>query len=229
MKTQSGNALFLILLAIFLLGGLTVLLSRTSGTTEETGSTEQLSLKASKMLQYAASIKTGVDMLRARGCSEEEISFETTDPDSEDYENTKSPTDGSCNLFSVNGAGMPFKALDMSLFSAPTIHEGRPIFFAGSPLKNAGTGAPDLMMYYNGLSKEFCMAINNQLGIAMAGNNVPSDATENLAGTIFKGVYPTVTTGDPIGDPASLTGKKSACYYQTTGSIYQFYYLLIAR
>ena len=75
MKKQNGNALWFILLAIALLGLLTAVMTRSSGTDNDTGSYEKNQIAANEILQYAKSIENAVQNLLARGCSENDISF----------------------------------------------------------------------------------------------------------------------------------------------------------
>lgn len=105
---QNGNALIFILIAIALLGLLTVTLSRSGDSTNDTGDFEQNQIIASEILAYAKSIENAVQSLLARGCSENELSFENDVVAG--YENPNSPADNSCHIFDTAGAGMTYQA-----------------------------------------------------------------------------------------------------------------------
>src|SRR5690349_19816918 len=100
-KQQSGNALIYILIAVFLLGGLTVLLSRTGNQTNDTGSTEQLSMQSSSLMKYASGIQTAVSNLQLAGCAENDISFEHASADG--YYNANSSD--KCKVVGTNAGG----------------------------------------------------------------------------------------------------------------------------
>ena len=74
-NTQKGNALWFILIAIILLGLLTSMLTRSGGSTNDTGGYEQAEIGVSEVLSYAQSIDNAVQALKARGCGENEISL----------------------------------------------------------------------------------------------------------------------------------------------------------
>lgn len=109
-QAESGNILFLILIAIALLGALTVLMSRTGSQSDDTGSTEQSSIQASQILKHAASLQNATQMLIGRGCSENVLSFEAVDSDqAAGYHNADAPTDKSCHIFEPEGAALKYK------------------------------------------------------------------------------------------------------------------------
>ena len=115
---ESGNALWFILVAIGLLGLLTVMLSRSGSNTNETGSYEQNVIAANEILSYAKNMENAVQGLLARGCSENELSFwhdsngDGVEDNNDDYFNTVSTrTDRSCHIFDVAGAGINFREI----------------------------------------------------------------------------------------------------------------------
>lgn len=216
MKKQSGNALWFILLAIFLLGGLTVLLSRTGSNTEETGSAEQTSIKASALLRYAAGLENGVTRLLNLGCSESQISI---DPDvtTVGYENPKSPVDRSCHLFYPEGAGLSFTGFKAD--GTPM-----PLFISGNiVIDNVGTTKPELAAGIGILTQETCKQINKSVGL---GAVAPYDNANGAAG-LFDGSYTAIAR---LGnDYTALAGQKYFCAASVGPTDYQLFYVLIAR
>jgi len=242
MNKQSGNALWFILLAIFLLGGLTVLLSRTGSNTEETGDTERTSLYASEILKYASSLETGVQQLLSRGCSENQISFDHGNHDPGIYANGNSPVDGSCHLFHVNGAGIPFvskkdawRDLSVPSYNNWHMYAGQCIYGIGKGTTTCTSSETDLFVTAGTIKKEICVEINRRLGVSNPSGNPPTD--EMLATMMVGSFAPgsgTFTT-DMIGDAATATAlplqnKKAACLEQATNpGFYIFYKLILAR
>ena len=225
---QSGNALIFILIAIVLLGGLTMLLSRSGSQTEDTGAIEGLTIQATNTLKYASAIEATVQTLLTRGCSESQLSFQNTNPLSEDYSNPNAPANESCHVFSPKGGAQTYKVLPAGLYT--TSGNGLPLFFAGHSITaNAGTTQSDLGLFFNNITKDFCMALNRTLGISNPSADAPVETTDSVAGTYFKGGFGGVVT-DPIGNNAALTGKRSGCMKRSDqGNMYQFYQILIAK
>ncbi len=229
-KTISGNALFFILIAIFLLGGVTVLLMRSSGQSDDTGSTERASISASKVIQSAATIETAIDTLRSRGCSESQLSF-TYDSDNNgvlnssdtDY-NANAPTDESCHIYSVKGAGIN---RNLTAFTIGTV--------GVSAIQDIGTTGKDLYYWLNnatndplpadGLGSSLCDQINRQLKNGFNISSLP--AATGIAGNNFTGDY---TVGDTYGDAGAETGMagvKAGCVLD--GARYVFYRVVLKR
>lgn len=245
MKKQSGNALFLILIAIFLLGGLMVLLTRTGSQSDDTGDTEQRSIQSSQIIRYGASLKTAVDSLRSRGCSETQISFWSKDTNAsggenagDDNYNANAPTDGSCHVFKPQGAGLKFKertdffpnglwgtsgslvAMSHNNFSANHAIPGVGAFSDGT---NKGTELYwGFELPYNIDRVALCTAINKGLGYS---DPTPPIAAVNVS-TSFTGTY----GGGTVATATEFTGKQAYCFSLTSDTQrHIFYYVLIAR
>jgi len=104
-SSQSGNVLFIILLAIALFGALSFAVSNslqsdTAGIMNE----RDAKLAAADILNYTQVIQRAVDRVRSKGCSENDISFENTTvsgyahtPDVEDKCKIFNPSGGSAN------------------------------------------------------------------------------------------------------------------------------------
>lgn len=238
-KLQSGNALWLILLGIFLLGALTVVLSRTGRQTEETGSTEQVSLEVSKLLNYAALIDGAVKSLLAKGCSENEINF--YDPDNSlDHTNPNAPSDGSCDVFKVSGAGIKSKKApgkwNITSNDSDWSYIGSKCYYGiGNGTTTCLASELELVAKLNTLTLEMCKAINARLGVPDVSGAVPAD---DDGGAAFNGTFVTGSYGPTMmGDTGSATGvplryKNAACLMDNGGSgvgNYNFYKVLIAR
>jgi hypothetical protein len=246
MKKISGNALWLILLAIFLLGGLTVLLTRTGSNTEETGSTEQLSIQAAEILRYAAGIESAVQQLLNRDCSESQISFDDDLTTTGGYENANVVVPASsCHVFMQQGAGFrntPQK--DVWLDTANSALVGYKINYYTSDVRilsvgnDASVAGADLTMLIPYIKQELCAQINKTLGVSV----IPEDAGIMFGAPVgynnrkFIGSYSSTTAlGDDAGLPNNslLLGKKSMCIKVTgaapAANTYHFYKVLLVR
>lgn len=231
MKKQSGNALFMILIAIFLLGAVTALISRTSGTTEETGDTEKGTIAASKLMRTASALEAGYQQLLLNGCSENQISFwqDINDDGAETAAdgtfNPNSPTDHTCHMFHPNGVGLKSitKTLDV---------------FVPAVMVDIGTPARDIYFGVQfesdtadrGLSKETCDAVNK---IARNGFDIDSLPEASMTNTGFTGDF---SVGQTIGDDGAETamaGVKTGCVIDngcgSLGTCRTFYHVIVKR
>jgi len=103
MKRQSGNALFLILIAVALFAALSYAVTNSS----RDGSgidRENAEIAASQIMQTMANVKTAVDRLVLSGCQKVQISFEGVElPSNASDPHTNTPTDGSCKVSQYTG------------------------------------------------------------------------------------------------------------------------------
>ena len=243
MKHQSGNALWFILIAIGLLGLLTISFSRSSKN-NDSGNYEQNQIAASEILRYAKSIENAFQLLLAKGCSENEISFENSVVAG--YTNPNSPSDNSCHVFHRNGAGMVYiepddRWLDGAGSGKP--YYGQYIFSGSTCINDVGstdstgncatdgtTRNDDIVMFITYLTEEICNLINNQFGI--------SSISEDTGGSWFSNSNEytgTISASLNIGRVESgpeLNGISTACYMTTPGSFnegFHIYHVLHAR
>lgn len=238
-KTQNGNALFFILIAIALLGLLTVTMMRSSSDSNDAGSYEQSQIVASEVLNYAKSIENAVQMLLARGCSENELSFwhdsndDGNENSSDDYYNSKSPTDHSCHVFDVAGAGLTYQ--DMTDKIGPSINFRIAVTSVDRALKDIGEDdQADLYFSYITNLRDmdgFCDAVNRMNGVAKTGSapagayDPYTTAPSAMADSFFKGTFNKVNTVQaPLNE---ILGKRIFCVGHNSGL--NFMYVLLAR
>lgn len=199
---QKGNALIFILIAIALLGLLTVTLSRSGDSTNETGSFEQNQIAASEILTYAKSIENAVQMLLARGCSENDISFENNIIAG--YVNP--PDNPSCKVFDAAGAGM-------------TWEQPSPIYTGAFQLAGIETNRADLLMLIEDMDDTLCAGINR-----LSGTPVIDEAYATPA--LFTGSFDNTNS---IGTAVEVQDARSGCFEDTNTSTNVFFLVLHAR
>ena len=244
-SAQNGNALWVILIAIALLGAITAMFARSGGTSDDTGDYEQNSIAVSEIMRYAAGLETAVQNLLGRGCSENDISFYYAGEPYNvpgDYTNPAARTE--CEIFGMNGAGIAYKNIPAGWRAVTGNYAARSHFAAGHCVNGIGTGPgttcnvsqTELRLVIGGLTKSLCLAINDRLGIANTGGNPPSDEDSVPA---FIGSYTPASggTGGVIGDDSTaaalpLKGRSAGCLMDDSGSTanqYFFYHVLISR
>lgn len=247
--TENGNALWFILIAIILLGLLTSMMTRSGGSTNDTGSYERNSITANEILTYTSSIENAVQSLLARGCSENDISFNgDTDGDGDYYDNegdyvyrpnANSPTDYSCHLFHPNGAGLTLLSArdeDWLIDRSPAVWP-RYNLLTSVPVDGLGSNTQgELLIFIPSLKKELCLAVNNIIGIANPGGDPPRDTTGRAAEGGYSPNFGGVST---LIDAPELNSSKVGCFVTDTQSsasstydgedVYYFYHALIVR
>ncbi len=243
-RTTAGNALFFILIAIFLLGGLTVLLSREGGQSNDTGDTEKKSLKASEIISYMAQVQQGVQKLMSRGCSESNLNFTNTvyyqpwgDLAEPAYNYPKSPADGSCSLFDVRGAGLTPKLFPPKEFAKEGYPAGFDTYgtmaleFVSMIVPGIGTDRSELMVQLGEIDMGICNEINRRNGIGLYDGDEPNYDLNPTSGYAPPGKegddvhYDGNVVAEVVGGGAAMReinsdmkGKKSFCVANTNAS-----------
>lgn len=216
---ELGNVLWFILIAVALLAALTMVLSRSGSTVDQSGDFEQQRIKASEVLRYSKSIESGIEQLRLRGVSENDISLwhdsngDYTEDGSDAYYNANCTTTD-CKLFNADGAGLVYASPPSGVNDASEW-----VFTATNDVADIGTAAPELLIILPNITTGLCAEINRLTGASYAGTETDVDFTP------FTGTY---TATESI-DLAS--GQEAGCINYDNGSTTEpfFYQVLIKR
>lgn len=234
-STRSGNVLFMILIAIFLLGGITALIARTSGTSEETGDIEKSRIAASEVLRAAGGVKSAVDNLLLRGCSESELDFHSDimiDDMGFSYQNANRRPDNSCNLYHQAGTGLKYYVLPQAYYfdDAGAAYRWYVTSDAHASYNVAGTPTTtsDLVWNVHNLRRDICIEINRILGIPLEADGSPSFDNQDAWWEYYQGRFRTNVNGIADEVAAGHFEKKAGCYLNPDSN-YTFYQLLIAK
>ena len=221
---ESGNALWFILLGVVLLGLLTAMLSRSSGTTEDTGDVERIQISASEVMRFGKSLQNAAQSLISRGCSENTINFDY-DTAVTGYENVSSPPDNSCDLFNAKGAGMTWDSAPPDISSSAYIITAANVV-TGAECDTANAQCTDLIVLLPGISESTCLQINRMLKVTNPANIPPADNDNAVNTTPFTGSFAFLEDITDAG--AVLAGKDAACIATGVGT-YAFYYVMLKR
>jgi len=220
-NTQNGNVLFIILIAVILFAALSFAISQSTRGGGGNMSKEDIELAASEILQHASTTRQGFERLRARGCSINQINFANNTYVSIDGSlsaqvNTLSPPDGSCDMYSANGAGVIPRILksgyhsDTASCAAPAANFSPGVMIARvQPTPMQGTSSNDLVLFSPGIREDVCRRINEKV----AGNPIyPPGVTpgQNYLGYNLNAAVP-ISTVDP-----ALQGFSEWCYEHST-------------
>lgn len=246
--SQSGNILIFILLAIVLIGLLTVFLTRSSDTTNETGSYEQNLIAANNILRTAKSIEGAVQNLMARGCGENEISFwhdsdgNGTENASDDYFNPTAPPSRACHIFEAEGTGLSYNDIETNILDATQSASplyGTWFFTGGSCIPNMASGDGtcaaelelEIMLILPWVRQDICHVINAVAYDDFA-NSAPieeDDAYDDSA--LFIGDFQAPERIDTAAN--NISNQQSFCFQGQASQIpdggFHFTYVLYAR
>ncbi len=234
-NSENGNALWFILIAVILLGLLTMVLSRGGSSVDQTGDYEQQRIKSGQIMRYAKSIETAIQEMKLRDISENDISF-ANPTTATDYTNNNCdsaadrPYPG-CLIFDVEGAGLSYR-------NFPDTNDGSDWIFTGA--NNVGTAASpigttasvtgnDIIMLLPNMNQGVCIQINRDLEVGTPGT-LPVD-TAGIDTTAFTGTFasggPSILDGD--GAPFELDNQNAGCFTDANTSTTYFYYVVLAR
>lgn len=167
-RSERGNVMFLILIAVVLFGALSFMMSQGSRTGAQSLTLEQSRLAATEIINYLNNIKQATDSLIIKGCDPLSIDFSN-----EVYTNNNgtvsdpAPTgaDTGCTLFHPAGGGMRPETFDRFVTGPaglPT-EARRGHFYARYVDSGLGSDENDLAYLAHGWTNDICRAI---LGLA---------------------------------------------------------------
>lgn len=242
-QPTSGSVFFLIFLAIGLFAAVSYAILQGGRVGSSSLTRDQARLAAQEIIAYGDAIANAVQTLRLRGCSDTQIDFSNHQGTSKYINgtlytyNASAPSDGSCDVFNMNGGKVIPKLLSSGYVNPALIpagwHHPQSFLFVAGQVMGVGTNSPpspasDLVMYLGWVNEDVCVEINKQLGIPYTTLPLTLDASQPC-GNIYNGTYTGCT--NPIGDVATgLNGKTAFCNKLSAQSFgNSFIRVLIAR
>lgn len=251
--SQSGNALWFILVAIALLAALTLSMTRNSGRVADNMDQEEAGILAERIARELTAISSAVQRLQmVNKCSDEEISFDNpviNDMSAGMGFNPRSPIAGprayTCHLYDSRGGGMTYTKMTAGLHTPEAIAADFDFgwyFTAANSVNGVGPEAPgeticssncgDLIVGSSGILDSVCLAYNRLVGI----DGIPQD-TDDYTSQFFVGTYANAAANDArlnVGSgnsSSALYGVKSACFFSSASPLPHnlIYTVLIAR
>lgn len=219
---QAGNAIVIILIAVFLFGALAAVFMRGAKTGQGNLTAQQARLAAQELLDFYNTVEKAANKLRSQRCSENDINFANSNDAGTFIGYNQSPTapaDKSCDIFDVSGAGlnmsMEWERYQLARAQIPTTPDdnyGQTFFRIGiANIVGIGTSASDLMFQLNYVNPKICDAYNKILGYNI-------DLTIEDNGPATGDAYPV------------LANKYTYCYLRSAASnFYQIRYVWSAR
>ena len=221
-RSESGNVVFFVLLAVVLIGLVTVAIR--SGGEGGNIDRENMIIRASEMRQYASELERGIAFIMQDGASESEIRFASSAADVYGNVNT-TPTR---QVFNELGGGVTFQAPPSEISNAQHWE-----FYGNTHLPDVGTARPELIAVLPDVTLEFCQYINEVNSQTAQPDedgdcNINDTAQRFITGNLFQDGAPNTVDEDPV---TSFTAKPAmeACVMCSAGPTYHFYHVLLAR
>lgn len=203
MRSQNGNVLFLILIAVALFAALSYAVTSSSRGGGNGTSTEDLAMATSQILQYGAAMKTAVLRMKISGVADTDFCFanaiqtHTLLPNvNTNYLLNPGCSDPRNNVFDPAGGGMALLRADPKWLKPSWQTNGyRDFYWYSSGTAIAANGLDtnaELMMALDNIRDDICLEINKQ---TYGGTSI---ASINPGGNPFTGTYTATGFAWPI-------------------------------
>ena len=219
---ERGNVLIIVLLAIALIGALTVALQ---GTTGQGGhiDNETLLLRISETQRYTSELERGITYLMQNSLSESDIRFAHPNASS-DYGDLGADTDKSDQMFAREGGAAQYKPPPKSMNDGSEWE-----FYGQTALPEVGSSAADLVAVLPNVTQAFCERVNEIIGYTAqpedSGTCINGGASARFDdGTQFASSPNTATEAT-----FSVKPSMQGCIECTSDGSYHFYSVLMAR
>ena len=235
-STENGNILFIVLIAVVLIGLLTAAIQ--SGNNSETSNidSETTAIRATEVQRYASELERAINFIVRNEVSENDIRFAHADAHS-DYGDLSADADPTDQVFHRLGGGAEYRAPPQGVNNGDAWE-----FHGTTALPNVGSSAADLIAVLPNVTQEFCQrinAVNNQAsdqpedtGTASASASTSGSCLNPGAVARFDNAVQFYATPNTV-DATTFTTlpAKQACVQCTgiTGSPYHFYHVIMSR
>lgn len=220
--SQSGNILFIILIAIILVGALTVAIQGTSSTAGNI-TRETLILRISEAQRFGGELERGIRYILHDGKSEGDIRFSHPKAD-DDYGDFDATTDKSTHVFAKDGGGVLYRSPPLA------INDGSPWEFYGTTaLPYIGSDEAELIAVLPNVTDAFCDAVNTHVGLTQRPQDTGTCLSGNDADRFSDSTQFSARPNTPDINTFSITPTLHACITCTSDQTSHYYYVLIAR
>lgn len=224
---QSGSAFWVILIAIALFASLSYIVMRDNRTQSSNLSDDQAKLAAQEIISYSNAVATAVQRMKLQGCLDTELMFyQAGGVYGASFLNASSPSDGSCNILSLNGGKVQAAIPSLQWDGGVTSTTNRYIVAANNNFPGTPSTDGDLFLMIMDIKLPICQKINEILKIEAANTTPKNMITDDSA--VFNGTYSTpgynVTATD-------YSGKDAFCVFDPSGgnADYRYIKILIAK
>lgn len=230
-RAESGNVLFLILIAVALFAALSYAVTQSSRSGGGDAGSETNLVNSAQLTQYPASVRTAIiRMMVSKNVTLDELAF-----DLPPFTTLDTAPKQERGVFYPTGGGATYAPAPSDIMASGTPGAWN---FNGSfeivnvGITEAGTGGNEIIAFLPGIKKSVCDKINEQLGIT---GDVNSDV--DLSGSIDDEVTIATAVADStyiLGDAGStdtvgLAGQPFGCFQNNNTTTYVYYHVLLER
>ena len=220
-REQSGNALFIVLIAIVLFAGLTMVMANLEGSREFDTGYEDMRSGAAQLITFTTTLDSAVTKVMSfNGCTENDLDFYDDGYNFSNYQHAT--TNERCQIFHPKGGQMTYKEVGGSVL------EDRSFSYritGQQSVEGIGTTANELTFLAH-VTPEGCAYLNDQLGVENLGDGSPpvDDDSQPFTNQVFnngalaEGDY----SGTAVIDHANLVGEPAGCFYDSDSDRYIF-------
>ncbi len=174
-RSENGNALFLILIAVTLFGALSYAVTHSTRDGPLHMNREQQMLEASRILNFSINVKVAVQRMLLSGVRETDISFANNNVymlgngTYNCWNTNPNCTSTACQVFHTAGGGIVPEDFPAAGYKPPswtnTVQNPGSVSLRVGGIADVGSSAPELMLMVDYITPEICNAINAKLGI----------------------------------------------------------------
>lgn len=220
-QNSHGNVLFIILIAIFLIGALTVAIQSTSQTGNENIDRESQIIRYSQVKQYVSEVRNAISFIFENDFSESDIRFAHPDAPA-DYGLISDTPER--QVFARSGGGATYKEPPAGINDGSDWE-----YYGGTHMPDAGSDRAELIMVLPNVSEIFCDFINEEIGYTSRPQDSSSCLYEGSAGRFDGGTLFNNTPNTT--NEASFSQKPGlkACIECTSDSSLHYVEVLLTR
>ncbi len=237
--SQSGNILFIILIAVALFAALSYAVSQSTRGTGSNGQKEESDTSSSVIVTFGDSLKTTVQrMVTVAAIPTDDLEFNPP----ADF---ASCTSVAACVFHTEGGQALYQFAPVPLMDPngdnPT---GTWVITGNMEVNNIGTDAAasvngnDITAFLVGVRRDICESINRRLGLPVA--PLPQMANQAAGGDMITSYNSYYMDFDVVpvaefyilgsgGGDAALTGQQQGCYYESQSANYVYYTVIYPR
>jgi hypothetical protein len=243
-KHEHGNMLFMILIAVVLIGLLTTVIMATSTTDGSNIDKETLIIRASEAQRAASEFERAVMFIINNGKSESDIRFAhpAAHTDYGDLSLADELAEQQVQVFHANGGGATYREPPVEVNDGSQWE-----FYGGTAIPGVGTDRADLVAVLPNVTQQFCDKINElndqptttpeDTGTGAAGGSNPGDCVAIGALGRFDDAQQFYDTPNTMNettftqDPNTSAARPAmqACVRCDAGPATHFYHVLLAR
>lgn len=217
-RRQTGNVMFMLLIAILLFAALTAAITRSDqGSASLTG--EKTNLSADRVASFGVDVKRATENIVRNGNSEAAIRFSHADLTGYGTPDTTPKTE----VFNIQGGGAGFMTVPENM------NDGSQWEFTGATAApGVGDNATaDLIMVLPNVNERFCRAFNKKAGYG-PGDAIPTDGGACVydTGQRFNGAF---SSSPNVMDAGTFRATPAPYACVACGSAYHVYYVLMER